>query len=160
MLEPPKGVSFKNTYSGIVISWTEVAGAQKYRVYIRNGDSWTKLADTNSTSFTHKGVEDSKSYTYTVRCITSDLKVFESGFNSTGFTNTYIEAELEFEIGDINGDGKITILDATLIQRHIAKLDILTEGQLAYADADRNDTITIKDATQIQRLVAKLITQL
>lgn len=160
VLETPKGVSFKNTYSGIVISWTEVAGAQKYRVYIRNGDSWTKLADTNSTSFTHKGVEDSKSYTYTVRCITSDLKVFESGFNSTGFTNTYIEAELEFEIGDINGDGKITILDATLIQRHIAKLDILTEEQLAYADADRNDTITIKDATQIQRLVAKLITQL
>jgi len=51
-------------------------------------------------------------------------------------------------------------LDATLIQRHIAKLDMLTEEQLAYADADRNDTITIKDATQIQRLVAKLITQL
>lgn len=60
-------------------------------------------------------------------------------------------------LGDVDGDGKVTIMDATLIQLHIAQLETLTDIQLKAADTDKNSNITIMDATQIQLLIAQLI---
>ncbi len=62
-------------------------------------------------------------------------------------------------LGDVNINGEVTILDATFIQRHLAKLETLNDEQLKRADTDKNGNITIKDATQIQMLIAKLIEQ-
>lgn len=59
-------------------------------------------------------------------------------------------------IGDLNGDGQVTIFDATIIQRAIAKMDILTNEQIKVADVDGDGDIKIFDATKIQRIVAKL----
>ena len=63
-------------------------------------------------------------------------------------------------LGDVDNNRQITIQDATYIQRHVAKLEILSEEQLKVADTDKNNGISIKDATYIQLLVAKLISQL
>ena len=63
-------------------------------------------------------------------------------------------------LGDVDNNRQITIQDATHIQRHVAKLEILSEEQLKVADTDKNNGISIKDATYIQLLVAKLIPQL
>jgi len=60
-------------------------------------------------------------------------------------------------MGDVDGDGKISVMDATYIQRHLAKLAILSGDPLKVADVDFDDKITVMDATQIQRFVAKLI---
>ena len=51
----------------------------------------------------------------------------------------------------------ITIMDATAIQRHIAKNLTLTDEQLALGDTDKDGKISVMDATAIQRYVAKLI---
>ena len=60
-------------------------------------------------------------------------------------------------IGDADGDGKITILDATRIQRYLAALIDETEIVLIYADFDEDGTLTILDATGVQRLLAGII---
>lgn len=58
--------------------------------------------------------------------------------------------------GDANLDGKITILDATEIQRHLAKLVVMPDHALELADVDNTKGISILDATKIQRFLAKL----
>ncbi len=58
--------------------------------------------------------------------------------------------------GDLNADGKVTILDATSIQRHLAELSILDDVILQCAYIDPDDKVTVMDATAIQRQLAEL----
>lgn len=58
------------------------------------------------------------------------------------------------ELGDINGDGNVTISDATLLQKYLAHSRTLTENQLALADVTGDGVINIRDVTKIQRMVA------
>ena len=60
-------------------------------------------------------------------------------------------------LGDVNGDGHITVSDATLVQKHVAKLITLTDDALAAADTNKDGYITIADATLIQKYAAKMI---
>lgn len=53
-------------------------------------------------------------------------------------------------MGDADGDGDITILDATTIQRSILSIEVAFFDQAA-ADVDADDEVTIIDATLIQR---------
>ena len=55
--------------------------------------------------------------------------------------------------GDADGDGTITIMDATTIQRHLVDILQLSEERLKAADIS-GDGIDITDATQIQRWLA------
>lgn len=57
--------------------------------------------------------------------------------------------------GDTDGDGIVTILDATAIQRVLANLENKTFFEAA-ADADADGSVTILDATSIQRHIAGL----
>ncbi len=58
-------------------------------------------------------------------------------------------------IGDADGDSRLSILDATAIQRHLAKMSVLPDIAKKYADADKNNEITVLDATKIQFVLAK-----
>ena len=59
--------------------------------------------------------------------------------------------------GDTDGDGEVTILDATSIQRHLAELKTLDERAIARSKVLGDDDLTIMDATSIQRYIAELI---
>lgn len=61
-------------------------------------------------------------------------------------------------LGDTNNDGKITIVDATIIQKYIANVTDLTDNQKFVADANGDNQLTIRDATEIQKYVAKYTT--
>ena len=61
-------------------------------------------------------------------------------------------------LGDTDGDGEVTIIDATAIQRHLAALPTQSFNETA-ADADKDGEVTIIDATAIQRHLASLPTQ-
>lgn len=83
-----------------------------------------------------------------------------------GIGNYSNSAEASFEIksgeskiilGDADSDGKVTILDATCIQRHLASLPTTAYNEKA-ADADGDGKVTILDATAIQRHLASLPT--
>lgn len=57
-------------------------------------------------------------------------------------------------IGDVNGDKKVTILDATLIQRYLASDCELSNTQLKAADMNQDGKVSIVDATDIQKHIA------
>ena len=59
-------------------------------------------------------------------------------------------------MGDADGDGKVTILDATRIQRVLAGLDQKSANYDVAADVDQDGKVTIIDATCIQRYLASL----
>ena len=60
-------------------------------------------------------------------------------------------------LGDTDLDGKVTIVDVTCIQRHLADLSTDSFGEMV-ADADEDGRVTILDATAIQRHLASLPT--
>ena len=59
--------------------------------------------------------------------------------------------------GDVNGDGKVNINDATAIQSYLAELVYFNSNRRLAADVNRDGQVTIDDATQIQRYLAELI---
>ncbi len=61
------------------------------------------------------------------------------------------------EVGDVDGDGLVTILDATCIQRHLAGIRKIGSDAMEQADADRDGFVTILDASVIQRYLASII---
>ena len=67
------------------------------------------------------------------------------------------KTNVEYQLGDCDLDTKITIMDATLAQRAVAKDITLSDIALTLADVDGDKKLTIMDATQIQRFVAKVI---
>lgn len=81
--------SLTNLASKVKISWSPVAGAAKYRVFIKSGGQWTKLGDTAETSFRHTNVTSGKKYAYTVRCISADGKRYTGAYNAAGKSIIY-----------------------------------------------------------------------
>jgi hypothetical protein len=65
--------------------------------------------------------------------------------------------EKPFVWGDADGDGKLTILDATAIQRDLAGLAKLTDENKAHAVVTGNAKLSILDATAIQRKLAGIV---
>ncbi|MBQ1943912.1 MAG: starch-binding protein, partial [Ruminococcus sp.] len=53
-------------------------------------------------------------------------------------------------IGDTNGDSKITVSDATLIQMHAAGMQKLTGDRLTAADTNKDGSVNVGDATMVQ----------
>ena len=98
-------------------------------------------------------------------CINADLPVgyyeayiisrnaFESyNSNTIGFliTEPYEEP---VTLGDADGDGEVTIIDVTTIQRKLINIPVSSFNEVA-ADADIDGELTIIDATWIQRHLA------
>lgn len=63
-------------------------------------------------------------------------------------------------MGDVSGDGRVSILDATLIQLHIAGLKLLTAEQEALADVYADGNINIADVVRIQLYLVGMISSL
>ena len=60
-------------------------------------------------------------------------------------------------VGDVDGDGELSILDATAIQRHLADIDKLSPEAVERAKVTGEKELSILDATAIQRKLAGLI---
>ena len=63
-------------------------------------------------------------------------------------------------VGDINGNGTVTIDDATMVQKAVAEMVVLTGTQTLAADADGDGVVNINDATMIQKYIAELVDHL
>lgn len=59
-------------------------------------------------------------------------------------------------LGDVDGDGTVTIIDATFIQRKLASIPIPFDFNDKIADTDDDGSVSIIDATYIQRWLAGL----
>ena len=90
------------------------------------------------------------------------VRVISKANDYNDFNNTYMFEYYNMDIpdnmilmGDATLDRRIDVSDATFVQKHIVKLENLTNNALIAADVDRDNTISIKDATLIQCYVAK-----
>ena len=59
------------------------------------------------------------------------------------------------ELGDVNADGVSNIQDATVLQKHIAKMSEVNEAILKRSVKNYSGKVTISDATAIQKELAK-----
>lgn len=66
---------------------------------------------------------------------------------------TFAEIQSEYQLGDVNLDGKISIMDATLIMKANVNLETLTAQQQELADYDGNGIVNVMDATAIQKML-------
>lgn len=69
-------------------------------------------------------------------------------------TEPVIEPPLK---GDLDGDGVLTIADATLLQRALAEYEPLSEVQTALADLNGDGDVNVRDLTCLQRLLAEIL---
>lgn len=82
--------------------------------------------------------------------------------------NNYNEASQTFTVlvksahvlGDVNGDGVISIADATTLQKYLANIVDFDDEQFAVADTNGDGSVSIADATQIQKYLANIIPSL
>ena len=88
----------------------------------------------------------------------NDLRGFACISLNIGFICEYDEIPAEptsYILGDVDGDGEVTIIDATCIQRKLASIPTVKFVEEA-ADADEDGELTIIDATVIQRWLVQL----
>ncbi len=74
-----------------------------------------------------------------------------------------VKAHFEVEVyikGDVNGDGRVTVSDATLIQKSIASLAQLDGRQIAAAEITGDRVVSVTDATRIQKYLAGVVDSL
>lgn len=107
-IAPPAISSVSNTSKGVKITWGKVSGATNYRVFVKSGSSWKKLGDTTSTSYTHTSAKSGKTYTYTVRCISSTGKSYVSGYDKVGTSASYLAMPKVSKISNTQSGAKLT----------------------------------------------------
>ncbi len=59
-----------------------------------------------------------------------------------------------YVIGDADGDGVVSVMDSTEIQRHCASLAVITGIGLTAGDVDKDSHVSVMDSTAIQRFMA------
>jgi hypothetical protein len=62
--------------------------------------------------------------------------------------------------GDVDGDGRVSIMDATILQRHISGLCLVDDTNLLIADTNGDGNVNIKDVTTIQKYLVGFIDKL
>ena len=62
--------------------------------------------------------------------------------------------------GDVNGDGKINIIDVVMVMQHVLNLHTLTADQLSAADVTGEGDINVLDVTKIMKFSLGLINSL
>ena len=143
-------------------------------------DKSEKLADLYDISLTKDGVAIQPDEPATVKIPTNNenAKVYRIENNGTAtdknavYDNGYMVFTTEHfslyalvipkdnVIGDVNGDGEISLVDATELQKYLVGLSSLSVDQLAVADANGDGKISIIDATEIQKYLVGLVSSL
>lgn len=80
-------------------------------------------------------------------------KVMNSGPSLSGLSFTVTDVQL----GDINNDKLVSVIDVTLVQQHLASMVVLTSRQKEAADVNSNGSIALSDVLMMQQYVAKKI---
>lgn len=173
------GNPFYTTSDSSVIETTIKLNAGSYEFKINNGSTWYgnggTIVDTTTTTSNGGWIMDSASgnckltasggyYTFNFNISTNKLKVFYSTTDpnatqpsssstqpsSSTETQPTSSQTVEVKLGDVNGDNKISIRDATVTQLYLVKKQALSMLQQSAADVNLDGKINIRDVTFIQ----------
>lgn len=98
---------FSSIQNGVKISWSAYTGAYQYRLYVKNGTKWTKIAQTTALSFNHTGLKNNTVYTYTVRAL-DRAGNFVSTYNTQGWDNRFLPAPTLTAVSSVYGGLKVS----------------------------------------------------
>lgn len=70
-----------------------------------------------------------------------------------------VETPDEILLGDVNGDGKITVMDVTMLKMYMKNKYTLSETQMQAADVNGDGKITVLDVTMIKMRVKNKLEQ-
>ena len=140
----PKISKAEATYNSVKISWGNVNGAEKYRVYYKGSKGWTRMVDTTSTSYIDNKVSSGKTYIYTVRCINSSANKFTSGYDSKGVTvTTPVKPSVKLDKTSLTlTKGKTYTLKTTVTGTN--KTVSWSSSNASVASVDKNGKVTAK----------------
>jgi len=79
-----------------------------------------------------------------------------NGYQKPTAPSEPIKPPVSLPLGDIDGDGKLTIKDTSLLQKYLAGIIELTPEQLKRADFNQDGKINVKDVTDMQKYIAKI----
>ena len=127
-------------------------------------DPFGRLLDSNMTELAYNddngedrnfrisyNVNARETYVLQIGAFISSDEAFNVTFN--------FEPNKETLLGDVNGDGEITIVDSTILQKYIVGQTTLDDETLNVADENKDGAVTVVDATLIQKFVVKVITE-
>ena len=77
-------------------------------------------------------------------------------FDELTALDSYYQKRVDSILGDVDGDGSVSVVDVTYIQRMLADLEIPFYVEKEVCDVDGDEEVTIIDATYIQRWMAGL----
>jgi parallel beta-helix repeat protein len=132
------------------VTWDSVSGASSYEVYraASSISTKTKLLTTTNTTYDDISAGPDIIYYYWLKaCNTWGCSNF-SPYN-TGYRDIS-------QVGDVNGDGTINIVDALLIAQFSAGLPMPPQFNESNGDTDCNGFVTIVDAYLVARYAAHL----
>ncbi len=86
----------------------------------------------------------------------SDWMTSRAAWISEQFAPDYVPS---VKLGDVNGDGIVSIIDSTEIQKYLAEITTLTDTQLKAGDVNGDGIVSVMDATDIQKYLSELITE-
>ena len=108
-------------------------------------------------------------FDYKDNCWTFEAYVYEYteeseekvGMITVVMSSEFVVQSIEFTtrkspLGDVNGDGKITAVDARMILQHVARTKTFTEEQIACMDITGDGKVNAVDARRVLRKVAGL----
>ncbi len=80
-----------------------------------------------------------------------------NSFSGVHPSNDYKPDDTVYQLGDVNLDDKVNIIDASFIQEHIAKMRTLNDIQIKNADVNFDNKIDVTDASAIQKYLVRII---
>lgn len=114
---------------------------------------------------------------FTATCVVTVTKPAESDTDTTTDTGTDTDTDTTTDtdtdtgtdtdtdtdtdggiLGDVDNDGRVTMKDASMVQRYTLGLGTLTNDQKKRADVNKDGNYDLKDASLIQRYTLKLVT--
>ena len=106
-------------------------------------------------------VSTEQTYTLTASDVNQYVRVVvtSKGTNVSPATVTRDNNLKVLQLGDVDKDGRVSMSDVLLVQRHIAAIIKLDSRQVLAADVDRNGVVDMADVLLIQKYIAKLITE-
>jgi hypothetical protein len=158
----PAGTDFVDGHTYCMQIWLESEYGYEFRADNSGRPDITATINGMSAKVVESLSDDKQlviAYEFTYEKKTAPNNPTDSTEPSTGDDTKPSEPSVDKGIlGDGNGDGKVNIKDATMIQKFAAMIIHLTDDEKLRADVNADNKNNVKDATAIQKFVAKIET--
>lgn len=115
-------------------------------------------------TLTFKVADDAKPGTYDIKVDPKTVEIYDCNIKDVDFEfengAVTVSSDTSYVVGDVDGDSKVDVTDATLVQLYTAEMVELTDEQLSVADANVDGKVDVTDATYIQLYAAEFIDHL